>query len=319
MVLGVAVLGACNSLAPTLESSSGMAGYPQGTGGSGSDASREGSASVTSCHPASVETFAAATYRHALPPGQGACDPDLINAYYVDCLAPLTASKSVCDAFAQANATCAACITTDEAASAYGPLVLVDGYVQANVAGCIEVEDPSDRSCAMAQQALSDCELAACAVNCPVVDQSSFAAYEACAAQADATGCQAYYAAAQCLSAEVDAGDAGPESACLASDFKHFYDVVVPLFCGAPSNDAGPAQDVGVSDTLAGSPGDAGPGDGAGGDGEAGIAVIEGGQDAEGEDAGRGADAGVPDAAEQRDGAVRDAPSADAAPDGGTL
>jgi hypothetical protein len=271
MAVGIAVLGGCASLPSNDFGPS--AGSTQGVTGGSRDASTEGSAPATSCHPGSVETFVAPAYRHATSAGQGVCDPTAIADYYASCLAS-GASKSTCEGFSDSrpHSECAACITTVEAAPAYGPLILVDGFFQANVAGCIELEDPTDRLCAMAQQALSDCELAACAVNCPVTDQASFAAYQACAAQADGAGCQAYYATAQCLSAEVDAGDAGPERACLAPDFRTFYNAIVPLFCGVVQSDGGgPGVDADVSDAPsdAGATMDTAPNDAGSGDGEA--------------------------------------------------
>lgn len=164
--------------------------------------------------------------------------PDPIQAYYDACIGP-SMSKGACDAFAVSNPGCTACIVSSESATAYGPLVLANGFLQANVAGCVEIEDPSNLSCAQAQQALSDCELAACSANCPVTDQTSLVAYEQCAGQADAVGCQAYYLAAECLLAEVEAGvPANSESACLASTFDTFYATIVPLFCGQAAADA---------------------------------------------------------------------------------
>jgi hypothetical protein len=213
----------------------------------------------TSCHPGNVETFVPGTYRHAAPTGQGACVPsdgglDPIQAYYEACIGS-SMSKGACDAFAVSNPACTACIVSSESATAYGPLVLANGFLQANVAGCVEVEDPSNLSCAQAQQALSDCELAACSANCPVIDQTSLVAYEQCAAQADAVGCQAYYLAAECLLTEVEAGlPANSESACLAPTFDTFYAAIVPLFCGQAAADAsgGPAIDASSDASISG-------------------------------------------------------------------
>ncbi len=211
----------------------------------------------TSCHPGNVETFVPAAYRHPTPPGQGACVStdggldgglDPIQAYYEDCFGS-GMTKAACDGFAAANPTCKACIESAETATAYGPLVLANGFVEANVAGCIELESPSNFACAQAQQVLSDCELAACAANCVVVDQASLLAYENCATEADQTGCLAYDTGAMCLGQEVEAGAGeGPESICSATTFEEFYDAIVPLFCGEGVADGGPpATDAGVA------------------------------------------------------------------------
>jgi hypothetical protein len=240
-LVGVTLLGGCNSLsAPSAAGSTATGPGEDASGiGTGGDASAVG----TSCHPGNVETFVPGAYRHATPAGQGACvsedgGADPIQAYYDACIGP-SMSKGACDVFAVSDPACAACIVSSESATAYGPLVLANGFLQANVAGCVEVEDPSNLSCAQAQQALSDCELAACSANCPVTDQTSLVAYEQCAGQADAVGCQAYYLAAECLLAEVEAGvPANSESACLPSTFEKFYAAIVPLFCGQASADA---------------------------------------------------------------------------------
>jgi hypothetical protein len=168
---------------------------------------------------------------------------------------------------------------TAATAPAYGPLILADGFVQENIAGCLELKNASDLPCAQAQQALSDCELYACSVNCPVSDQPSLDAYHRCAAQADATGCQAYSAAAQCLGAETVDGSA--ESACVASSFEAFYQAIVPLFCGQVAADAGPVADTAIAD--GGAPAEAGPVDAmsdANGDGETDAPSPEGSADA---------------------------------------
>jgi hypothetical protein len=245
VLFGVASLDGCNSLSGGAASA--IVVSTSGDGGDGGPGGwtppEAGPSTGASCQPGNVETFVAGAYVPALEGSQGACAPidgvDPMQLYYEDCFGP-SASRVACDAFGQispAYGACKACIVTAATAPAYGPLVLAGGFVQANVAGCIELVDPSDLLCAQTQQALADCELAACSAKCPVTDQASLVAYEACAAQADATGCQAFYEAAQCLNA--DGGlDGGPEMACLETSFQAFYDAVVPLFCGQSSTDA---------------------------------------------------------------------------------
>jgi hypothetical protein len=202
----------------------------------------------SSCHPGSVATYVPPTYVPAAPVGQGVCVPgdggvDPIQLYYDDCVAP-TGTRSACDGFAQISpefASCQACIVSMQSAGAYGPLIFADGFVKANVAGCVEVESPSDLACAKAQQALFECELAACSANCPVVDSASLAQYETCSGQADDAGCQAYYSAAQCLRSDDDASaDGGGSSPCEALTFEAFYESVVPVFCGPPADAGSP-------------------------------------------------------------------------------
>lgn len=247
VICSLAFIGGCNSLSDA--SASSVSVPTADGGGGGAPTTNDASAAGTSCHPGNVETFVPAPYRHPTAPGQGACvatdgGPDPIQAYYEDCFGP-GMTKAACDGFAVSNPTCTACIESTESAAAYGPLVLANGFVEANVAGCIELESPSNFACAQAQQALSDCELAACAANCVVVDQTSLLAYEKCSSEASQTGCMAYDTAALCLGAEVEAGASGDaESVCLPSTFQAFYEAIVPLFCGAMATDGGlPAAD----------------------------------------------------------------------------
>jgi hypothetical protein len=122
--------------------------------------------------------------------------------------------------------------------------VSVGALVQSNVAGCIELTEPSLLSCAEGAEAQSACEAAACAANCPVdaSDPSTLAAYNACAAAADANVCA--YPAASCLA--VTDAEAGPYTACLASSFADFYDYAVPIFCGPNALPPPPEEDGGT-------------------------------------------------------------------------
>jgi hypothetical protein len=244
VLLGVALLDGCNSLPDGAGVSEIL---PSADGGGGASfPSEDASPMGTSCHPGNVETFVPTAYRHATPTGQGAClpsdgGPDPIQVFYDDCFGS-GMTKAACDGFAVSNPACQACIESAATATAYGPLVLANGFVEANVAGCIEVEAPSDFACAQAQQALSDCELAACAANCPVVDQASLVAYEQCAAEADQGGCLAYDTASLCLQNEVEAGaSSAPEALCLSTTFEAFYAAIVPVFCGQTLADGGPS------------------------------------------------------------------------------
>jgi hypothetical protein len=172
-------------------------------------------------------------YRPATSAWQGACVPDSagndpIQQYYDACFGPQK-SKVACDAFAAlspSNTRCQGCILTLETASMYGPLIRHGGFVQANVAGCIELTDSTALACAKSMEALSDCEIAACEANCPVSDANSFSAYASCARQADDNGCKLYASTPSCA-------DAGAKSACLAASFEQFYFMAVPLFCGS--------------------------------------------------------------------------------------
>jgi hypothetical protein len=140
---------------------------------------------------------------------------------------------------------CAACIVSVDADAKYGPVVLRKGVVTLNVAGCIELLDPAGLACAKSVQASASCEVAACAANCPVSDQASFDAFDACARDANADGCAAFV-----KGAESAANEDGGRALCSRSmSFDAAYFDIVPLFCGvhAPSPPPSPpAPDAGV-------------------------------------------------------------------------
>jgi hypothetical protein len=191
-------------------------------------------ADASSCRPGSVQTFQPGAYHPATAAWQGACATNIydpIQLFYDECLGS-GATPSTCADFQKNNAACFACILTPASADHYGPLIDNGGFVTGNVAGCIELTDPGELTCAKSVQALSECELASCAANCPVSDAHSLNSYNGCAAQADTGGCGQFEAATSCTDQLADGGTVATR--CFASDFQHFYNAVVPLFCGLP-------------------------------------------------------------------------------------
>jgi hypothetical protein len=228
----------------------------------GSDASAGGMSggseedAANSCRASDVLTYVQGSYQPAAAP-TGAClgadGGEIWDEFYAACLGS-EKSPDDCTAFKQipANAACAACILTPYTADQLGPILSFGEFVGQNVAGCIEIADPSHPSCPKAVQALSDCEIAACQANCPVSDPTSLVARQQCAVQADATGCASFFLmASACQAAEADAGLASP---CLNSGFLEFYDAVVPLFCGQPMDNTDAGGDAGPSDASSGLP-----------------------------------------------------------------
>jgi hypothetical protein len=230
----------------------------------GEDVAVAPSDGASSCRPGDVQTYVPSAYRPATAAWQGVCVAvagqdagSPIQLFYDACLGP-GASKDACTTFTQTYPACAACILTPATADQYGPVIGYSGvaqgyggFVQPNVAGCIELTDPSKGlSCAKAVQALSGCELEACEANCPVHDSASLDAYGQCAREVDgagggdaapAGGCQSYATKASCRADEADSS----ASTCLSPSFKAYYDFAVPLFCGAQptaSPDAGMPQ-----------------------------------------------------------------------------
>jgi hypothetical protein len=212
---------------------------------------------ASACTPGNVATFVPSGNYHSANPVIGACTGDQIGQYFDACFGA-SSSPARCAMFTQAsiNASCSSCIVTSASATAYGPLVSTGTLVQSNVAGCIELTEPSLLSCAKGVQAQAACEAAACAANCPVnaSEPSTLAAYNACATAAAANVCA--YSAASCLA--VSDAEAGAYTACLASSFADFYDYAVPIFCGPnalpppPEEDGGTFEDASAADAGSG-------------------------------------------------------------------
>ncbi len=212
---------------------------------------------ASACRPGDVQTYQPSDYHFAAPAWRGVCDVEgptgngQDRLFFDKCLAP-DSTPDGCAAFLAdpANAACAKCILTSDSTmdhEGYGPLINHGTFITTNVAGCIELTDPSAISCAKVVQALSGCELRACEANCPVHDQASRAAYDACASHADHGGCQPYATAAACTNAEESRAPL-----CLLPSFMDFYYAVVPLFCGSPPKpDGGPVFGFDAADSDA--------------------------------------------------------------------
>jgi hypothetical protein len=211
-------------------------GATDATGGGGLGSG--GGDDAGTCQAGEVETYLPAAYHPASGAWQGVCvgnGVDLIELFYNACFGS-QATTDTCNAFKAAsavNAACAACILTPVSAARFGPILDYGTFVDRNVAGCIELADPAHGGpCAKAVQALSGCEQAACAANCPVDDLTSLEQYKTCSTDADDAGCASYSAMAACQGAELEL-DGGAAVICNATSFEAFYVAVVPLFCGA--------------------------------------------------------------------------------------
>jgi hypothetical protein len=209
------------------------------TGGGGDD----GGGGNTCPTPADVSGFTPPAYHHATGAHQGACTDAFIAAYYQDCLAA-NSTQQTCAKWGTsadpAHKTCAQCLITQATATKYGPLVLYKGVINANIAGCIELLDPTNGlNCATAIQQSEECDHAACDSVCPVTDNASFQLWQQCVTAAEAAGCKKYADAAKCGSAEQDGG---PAAACFPSGaspaFQDYYNAIAPVFCGGTASDA---------------------------------------------------------------------------------
>src|ERR1700690_717843 len=182
-------------------------GAPTDDGGASGSMFPTGDASA--CRPGDVETYQPSAYHFAAAAWRGVCVIEgpagngQDRLFFDKCLA-VDATPDGCAAFQAdaANADCAKGLLPPASTTShdgYGPLINHGTFITTNVAGCIELTDPSALSCAKAVQALGGCELRACEANCPVHDPTSRAAYDTCASHADHAGCQSYdMAAAAC-------------------------------------------------------------------------------------------------------------------------
>jgi hypothetical protein len=197
--------------------------------------------------PADVSRWAPPEYRHAKHQPT-ACTAQEIVAMDTACLAS-GSSKSACTAYMTANATCYACLVSQATDATWGPVYLENNIYQANIGGCIELTDPTNTSCAQAQETAAQCEHAACDTQCPVSSSASFSAYQQCTAAADQEGCTQFITAATtCLGAEDAAASVCNPPA--STTFDAFFLAIAPLFCsgvgdGGPG-DGGPAGDGGA-------------------------------------------------------------------------
>jgi len=193
------------------------------------------------CPPASLDEWHADAYHHAQAVQPSACDSILLSDYYSSCLGPSSSQESCNLAWGAgedaAHATCQNCILTPASASVWGPLVDyttggdggAGGTVGVNVAGCVEILDPSQLSCAMSAQLAEACQHSACDPVCPVSDATSFGDWQACIGAAAAGECAGYLQAAACITAE----DAGPAAACVTGkSFQDEFFSIAAVFCG---------------------------------------------------------------------------------------
>ena len=117
----------------------------------------------------------------------------------------------------------------------WGPLVNYgdasgNGTVSVNVAGCVELLDPSKLGHrATSVQQADVCQHQACDPVCPVTDETSFANWQACINAASQTSCLSYLMSAACVNSE----DAGPAATCVdGPDFESEFINIATVFCG---------------------------------------------------------------------------------------
>jgi len=219
--------------------SEGAAGKPDGAASGDASGLPDG---PLACPPANLDEWQAGAYHQAQPVQPSACTGLLINDYYNACLGS-DASQESCDedwgaGEDAAHATCQSCILTPSSASLWGPLIDygtgadggAGGTVSVNVAGCVQILDPSQLPCAMSVEEADECQHAACDPGCPVSDAASFADWQACIQASGAQDeCGPYLQSASCVNGE----DAGPAAACVTGQtFEDVFFSIASVFCG---------------------------------------------------------------------------------------
>jgi hypothetical protein len=218
-----------------------------GTGAQGGDGGGDAGAGVgdaaadapPACPPVPLDEWAAPAYRPAQPRQPLACSAIMIQDFYASCLGPDATNEGCNQTWGagedSAHQTCQSCLVTQSSATAWGPLVNYGTTVSVNVAGCIELLDPSQGSCAASVQAADVCQHAACDGACPVdpADPTSFGKWQSCVAATAQGECNQFLVSAACAGSE----DAGPAAACV--DGKTFADdflAIATVFCGSASD-----------------------------------------------------------------------------------
>ena len=161
-----------------------------------------------------------AAYAPVWHPPNGAhtnqCSSAQLQAFDAAC-SGTDATVATCKAFRQNNASCAACLITDDTSPGYGAVIRYHNLAAYNVAGCVVLEDPSQLTCAKRIEAYFDCLDTACS-KCG----SDQAATDACTAAADAGVCNHYGVDYETCATTLATG---PAATCFSSND-------YALFCG---------------------------------------------------------------------------------------
>lgn len=250
-VLAASVVGGV--VAYGCSSSSGNGGGPTGDGGSSADVvthkeasgpydssgSTGDDSSGGSCPtPADVSKFTPPAYEHAKHDAT-ACTAQMLTDFDSECLNATTRNTATCSTWKTTNATCYGCLVSVETDATWGPLVSHNGLLSINSAGCVELTDPADTTCAPADQAEEACLEAACDSTCPVTSaQTSYTNYTACINTAAAEGCSTFVSAVSPACGSVTAA-AQPCLPANYSTFEPYFFAIAPYFCGGAPTDGG--------------------------------------------------------------------------------
>jgi hypothetical protein len=154
----------------------------------------------------------------------GACTAQQVNDYFTACFG--TAGSTSCQSYTTANASCASCLSTPPTASQWGALIAHTNWSEVNMSGCLYATGAT--SCAAAVQASAQCQLAWCEANCPVTDQTTLSALDACESEVNnnPSECESYATRAQCAD---DAGTATTD--CVGTSFQDTFTRIATILC----------------------------------------------------------------------------------------
>jgi len=193
-----------------------------------------GSLTPAICDPASVASFQPA-WQAPEAWKQNVCSMTQISGFYTACLTP-PISSAACQAFVQANGTCAPCLQSQETAATAAAVVWheQDRYWTVNVAGCIAqaTGDATTAGCGAAYGAAIACRQSSCNACWQAQGSSAtFQEFSDCESLAGSTTCQTY---AQAVPAKCGTLSNGPASVCMPSSSataQDAYMLIAPLFC----------------------------------------------------------------------------------------
>lgn len=201
-----------------------------GSGDAGSS-----SATPAECNPVSVSSFQP-DWQTPETWKQGVCTATQISGFYSACLNP-PISAAACQAFVQANGSCAPCLQSQDTDATSAAVVWHEQmkYWTVNVAGCIAeaMGDPSGTGCGAAYGAAIACRQDSCnACWEGLGTTATFQQFSDCETLAGGTTCQTYASAVPTKCGDLGKTTASvcmPSSSATAQDA---YMLVAPLFCG---------------------------------------------------------------------------------------
>ncbi len=181
-----------------------------------------------SCEVCDVTGFSVNPQAKPFGPKAGKCTQQQLTDFDTACLSD-TSTQSGCTAWRQANATCDACVVTQDTSAQWGPLVCSTAGCSLNVPGCLDLalnqvstENGTNGSCGDLLNASYECQDYACsACNIAADGGSDPASFSTCDQSALANECKSYSdafdSASQCSSLQGDTIPAAVQ-VCFASD-----------------------------------------------------------------------------------------------------